>query len=205
MVLVKNVPTTIEEIQDDIFIDFPSILTKNVSKYILGIKPEYHTGMFSDSMLKTENFSILKDSSEANSIHKVYITKMREIENLKRGDLLIIYRTKEKKSPNANYSSVATSLCVVEENRHISEFTQEAFIGYCKPHNIFTEAQLKQYYNNKEYPKIIKMTYNISFKKRVTLGTLREIIEREPLYWGFAHLNDDEFRIKQMNMLFIIT
>jgi len=35
--------------------------------------------MFSDSMLKTESFDILQDSSEANSIHKVYITKYKEL------------------------------------------------------------------------------------------------------------------------------
>ena len=71
LVLIKNIATTSKEMQQNICLDFPSINTKNVSKYILGIYPQYHTGMFSDSMLKTENFNILQDSSEANSIHKV--------------------------------------------------------------------------------------------------------------------------------------
>ena len=195
LVLVKGIAKTLKEMRQDICLDFPSINAKNVNKYILGIKPDYHTGMFSDSMLKTENFSILQDSSEANSIHKVYITKMRGIENLKRGDLLIIYRTKDDNAPKANFYSVATSLCIVEEYRHIDEFTEEEFIQYCKPHNIFTTAELKEYYNSKKFPKIIKMTYNISFKKRVVLNTLRDIIKRENKpYWGFVSLNDDEFQ-----------
>lgn len=195
LVLVKNIVTNIKEIEQNIYLDFPSINADNVSKYILGIYPKYHTGMFSDSMLKTESFDILQDSSEANSIHKVYITNMQGIENLKRGDLLIIYRTKDDKASNANYSGVATSLCVVEEYRHISEFTEEAFIQYCKPHNIFTEVELKQYYKNRQFPKIIKMTYNISFKKRVILDMLRKIIKRESEpYWGFTPLNNDEFQ-----------
>ena len=195
LVLVKNIAITPNGIQRNICLDFPSINAKDVSKYILGIYPQYHTRMFSDSMLKTENFSILQDSSEANSIHKVYITKMQGIENLKRGDLLIIYRTKEEKSPNANYSSVATSLCVVEEYRHINEFTEEAFLQYCKPHNIFDQEQLKRHYKSRQFPKIIKMTYNISFKKRVVLDTLREIIKREnEPYWGFMSLSDNEFQ-----------
>lgn len=63
LVLIKNIATTSKEIQQDICLDFPSINTKNVSKYILGIYPQYHTRMFSDSMLKNENFSILQDSS----------------------------------------------------------------------------------------------------------------------------------------------
>lgn len=195
LVLVKNIATNLNEMKKDICLDYPSINTKNISKYILGIYPQYHTGMFSDSILKTENFNILQDSSEANGIHKVYIAKIQGIENLKKGDLIIIYRTKDEKASNANYSSVATSLCVVEEYRHISSFTEEEFIEYCKPHNIFTEAQLKQYYKARQFPKIIKMTYNVSFKKRVILDTLRGIVKRESEpYWGFVSLNDDEFQ-----------
>ncbi|WP_300827114.1 hypothetical protein [Helicobacter sp. UBA3407] len=195
LVLVKNIAITQEDMQQDICLDFPSINAKGVNKYILGIYPQYHTGMFSDSMLKTENFNILKDLSESNSIHKVYIAKMQGIENLKRGDLLIIYRTKDDNAPNANYSSVATSLCVVEEYRYISSFTEEDFIKYCKPHNLFPKEKLKQYYKNRQYPKIIKMTYNVSFKKRVILDILREIIKRESEpYWGFVSINDDEFQ-----------
>ena len=195
LVLIKNIATTSKDMQQNICLDFPSINTKNVSKYILSIRPKYHTGMFSDSMLKTEDFNILKDLSESNSIHKVYIASMRKIENLKKGDLLIIYRIKDDNAPNANYSSVATSLCVVEEYRHISSFTEEEFIKYCKPHNIFTEDELREYYQRKKYPKIIKMTYNISFKKRVILDTLRGIVKRESEpYWGFVSLNDDEFQ-----------
>ncbi len=195
LVLIKNIATTSKDMQQNICLDFPSINTKNVSKYILSIRPKYHTGMFSDSMLKTEDFNILKDLSESNSIHKVYITSMGKIENLKKGDLLIIYRIKDDNAPNANYSSVATSLCVVEEYRHISSFTEEEFIKYCKPHNIFTEDELREYYQRKKYPKIIKMTYNISFKKRVILDTLRGIVKRESdPYWGFVSLNDNEFQ-----------
>lgn len=38
------------------------------------------------------------------------------------------------------------------------------------------------------------MTYNVSFKKRVVLGTLRMILGIKPNYWGFVSLNDDEFQ-----------
>ena len=194
LVLVKNIATNLNEMKKDICLDYPSINVQGVNKYILGIYPQYHTGMFSDSMLKTESFDILKDVSEANSIHKVYITKIQGIENLKKGDLLIIYRTNNNKSSSANYSSVATSLCVVEEYKNINEFSEEEFIKYCKPHNIFSEEDLKQYYQKKQYPKIIKMTYNVSFKKRVVLDTLRGILKKESEpYWGFVLLRDNEF------------
>jgi len=110
--------------------------------------------------------------------------------------LLIIYRTKDDRAPNANYSGVATSLCVVEEYRDINSFNnKKEFIDYCRPHNIFTDDELSKVYEIKKYTKIIKMTYNISFKKRVILDTLRGIIKRESEpYWGFVPLDNNEFQ-----------
>ncbi|EEF15142.1 acetyltransferase, GNAT family [Campylobacter rectus RM3267] len=193
LVLVKTISTSSRMLQGDILLDYPSIATGG-DKYILSIYPKYHTGMFSDSMLKTESYDILKDLSESNSIHKVYITKMSNIEQLKRGDCLIIYRTQDKNAPNANYSSVATSLCIVEEYRHISSFeNEEEFVKYCKPHNIFTDLELKSYFKTRCFPKIIKMTYNVSFKKRVVLDKIRKIMGYEPKYWGFVKITDDMF------------
>lgn len=193
IILIKNIPISNQDIKNDILLDYPSVKTRG-NKYILSIFPQYHTGMFSDSMLKIESYDILKDMSESNSIHKVYITKMRGVEELKRGDCLIIYRTKDKNASNANYSSVATSLCVVEEYRSLSSFNNiDEFVNYCKPHNIFTDAELRNYFKNKSYPKIVKMTYNISFKKRVILDTIRKIIGQEPSYWGFVKLTDEAF------------
>lgn len=193
LVLVKNIATDVSKIKQNICLDFPSIDARNVNKYILGIYPEYHTKMFSDSILKTEKFDMLQDISESNSIHKVYITKIKGIENLKKGDLLVIYRTKDDKAPSANFSSVATSLCTVEEYRNIDEFDEEGFIKYCNPHNIFTKDELREFYQSKKYPKIIKMAYNISFNKRIVLNKLKEIIVRN-IYWGFEKLEDDEFK-----------
>lgn len=194
LVLVKNIATSQSQMKQDICCDFPSINTKGVKKYVLAIWPEFHTPMFSDSKLHTEDFNILHDKSESNSIHKVYIAGMPRIEELKRGDLLFIRRTRDKRAPSANYSSVITSLCVVEEYKHIDHFDEKGFIEYCKPHNVFTEEQLQDFYRRKSYPHIIKMTYNISFKKRVVLNTLRQILGREPSYWGFFDIYDDEFK-----------
>ena len=150
--------------------------------------------MFSDSMLNTESYDILKDMSESNSIHKVYITEMKGVEQLKRGDCLLIYRTKDKNAQSANYSSVITSLCVVEEYKDLSSFSDlYDFIKYCKPHNIFTDDELENIFIKKNYTKIIKMAYNISFKRRVILKKIREIIGHEEVYWGFAKLTDEAF------------
>lgn len=193
IVLVKNISFSRQTLKNDILLDYP-VVDATCNKYILSIYPKYHTGMFSDSMLKTENYDILKDMSESNSIHKVYITNMRGVEQLKRGDCILIYRTKDKNAQTANYSSVVTSLCVVEEYRELSSFDKLSdFISYCKPHNIFTDDELKSIFIHKTYTKIIKMTYNISFKKRVILDTIRKIIGHEKTYWGFVKLTDEAF------------
>ena len=132
--------------------------------------------------------------SESNSIHKVYITKMDGVEQLRKGDCLIVYRTKDESASNANYSSVATSLCVVEEYRDLSSFGRvNEFVEYCKPHNIFTNSELEHFFEKRTYPKVIKMTYNISFKRRIILDTIRRILGREASYWGFVRLTDNSF------------
>ena len=193
IVLAKNISFSRQTLKNNILLDYPAV-DATCNKYLLSILPKYHTGMFSDSILKTENYDILKDMSESNSIHKVYIANMSGVEQLKRGDCILIYRTKDKDAQTANYSSVATSLCVVEEYRELSSFDKLSdFISYCKPHNIFTNDELKSIFIHKTYTKIIKMTYNISFKKRVILDTIRKIVGHEEKYWGFVKLTDEAF------------
>jgi len=87
-----------------------------------------------------------------------------------------------------------TSLCVVEEYKDLSSFSDlDDFIKYCKLHNIFTDDELENIFIKKSYTKIIKMAYNISFKRRVILKKIREIIGYEEAYWGFAKLTDEAF------------
>lgn len=180
----------------DLSFDFPTIFAKNVKKYILAIRAEYHTRMFPDSKLHTESPSVLLDTSEANSIHKVYITKMWGIEKMKKGDLIIIYRMKDNYHSSAHHRSVITSLCVLEEYRHIDTFQNEDdFLNYCNPHNIFTIEELKHFYKTKTFFHIIKMTYNMALEKRLTKGEVEKIIHKNPQrYWGFVPLNDQDFR-----------
>lgn len=181
------------KLSGNLSLNFPTLSARNNRKYILGIYPEYHTRMFSDSKLHTESTSILCDISESNSIHKVYISAIADTQLLQKGDIVIIYRTKDDNAQSANYSSVATSLCVVEEYRYISSFyCEDDFIKYCKPHNVFSIEELQSFYKTKRYPYIIKMTYNIAFKRRVVLDKLRTIIPNVS-YWGFVSLDDQQF------------
>ena len=53
--------------------------------------------MFPDSILKNEKEEILKDISFTNSIYKVYICRMHQAKVLKKGDILVVYRTNDGK------------------------------------------------------------------------------------------------------------
>lgn len=181
----------------DLLYDYPYIHTSKVRKFILSIKPEYHTPLFPDSILDNEERDksfLVRDIAYTNSIHKIYLCKMRNIDQLSRGDVLLIYRMKDEKGA-AYYRSVVSSICIVEEIKKASDFkSTEEFIKYANAYSIFNENELRKWYT--EYGMtLIKMTYNIAFDRRVTRG---ELIEQVGLsagdYWGFMQINDEQFK-----------
>lgn len=188
-VYVKDLNT----LTGNILKDFPLVDSRNKNKYILSIFPRYHTIMFPNSILTTENKDIIKDVSYTNSIHKIYVCNMYNVENLKYGDLVVVYRTAEN-NKSAEYNSVATSICVVEEVRQQNEFINfEDFYNYAKQYTVFDKNELFEFYKYGKL-KAIKMTYNIAFSKRLTRRTLiSEVnIPREG-YWGFKKISDLQF------------
>ncbi|TDY42231.1 hypothetical protein BX592_12240 [Paraburkholderia rhizosphaerae] len=108
--------------------------------------------------------------------------------------MLLIYRTTDGLGP-AHHRSVATSVCVVEEARSIHSFaSRDAFLGYCRPYSVFTEQELSRFWSNKRYPHIIRFTYNIALKKRITRGALIENFGLDAnAYWGFLPLTHTQF------------
>ncbi|MCK8098936.1 hypothetical protein MTN95_05980 [Bacillus sp. 2CMS4F] len=194
---------------NDIFMDFPRIDTQNKNKYILSIYPIWHTKLFPDSKLNTERNHKIEDLSFTNTIEKVYLSGMKGLDELTRGDLIVIYRTAES-GKRAEFSAVATSICTVIENRNIHEFnTMEEFISYCGKGTIFSKEDLEKFWYTKKYPYIIKMLYNISLPKRIIRHHLitNGIIERNA-YAGFIKLTDQAFekilKLGEINESFII-
>lgn len=189
LVLVKN----IFKLKNDILRDYPVVQIENKSIYGLSILPQFHTKLFSDSILKNESVDILKDTSHTNSIHKIYICAMKDVQKFNSGDILLIYRTSDGLGA-ARYRSVITSICVVEEVLNINHFdTEDEFLRYCEPYSIFTINDLRGFYRTNKYPYIIKMTYNIAFKKRVTNGQLVDDFGISPDYWGVFSVTDTQF------------
>lgn len=119
---------------------------------------------------------------------------MQDVANIKRHDILVIYRTSDKKGP-AHYRSVATSLCVVEDVRDIYSFaTEQDFIKYCARYSVFTENELRTFYKSKKYPYIISFTYNLALPKRINRAKLIDEVGLKPqAYWGVLSLTNREF------------
>jgi hypothetical protein len=181
--------------QGDLIIEnYPLIRLHFGDKYLLALYPKYHTKLLPDSKLINEGPDIISDISPSNSIQKIYLAGLSGAENLKCGDALVIYRTTDNKGP-AHYRSVATSACVVDSVKQISDYaTEELFLQYCMPFSIFTEAELKDLYRTRKYPVILTFTYNISFPKRVTRKILIEDVGLDPdIRWTCLNITDNQF------------
>jgi hypothetical protein len=189
LVLVKQLQTSFI----DIVKNYPTVHLQGNNIYLLALYPEWHTRLLPDSILRTETSDIVKDISHTNSIHKVYLAAMRGMENLKRGDILLIYRTSDGQG-SAYYRAVATSICVVEEYLDIRSFnSQDDFMKYCRPYSVFTENELSDLWRTKKYHHVLRFTYNIALKKRIIRGDLINEIGLNSDYWGFMQLNERQF------------
>lgn len=187
-VFVKNM----KKVTGDVNKDYPVIIKRDANKYLLSIYPKYHSVMFPDSILTTENRHILSDISHTNSIHKIYVCTMG-VEVLKYGDVIVLYRTAEP-DRSAEYSAVATSVCVVEEVKQQDDFrTFDEFFDYANQYSVFDRDDLYYWYRRGGC-KTIKMTYNAALKKRIVRHDLIEKIgmDREA-YWGFMKITDLQF------------
>lgn len=189
-VMLKEIGTLTGEISKN----YPLIPLSN-HQYLLSIYPEFHTRLFPDSILKNENANIIDDVSYTNSIEKIYICRMRGTENLKKGDTLVIYRTKDSQG-SAWYRSVATSLCVVEEVKTKRDFRSlTEFIEYCSSRSVFSHKELTEYYNTWQKVIVIKMTYNAALHRRIIMKRLvEEVGLSRSDYWGFRRLTPSQVK-----------
>lgn len=180
----------------DVVRDYPRIPLRKGRHFVLSIRPQWHSRLLPDSLLKTENASILADVSHTNSIHKIYLTAMNGVEQLETGDTLLIYRTQD--GGPGYYTSVITSLCVVEQLTHAQSFTDEdEFMRFCEPYSVFTQEELRSYYRNKKYPWLIRFTYNLALTKRPNRKALLEEVGLTGAadgYWGFFQISTKQLK-----------
>lgn len=179
----------------DINKDYPVIDLKDNNKYLLSIYPKYHTRMFPDSKLTTEKEHIIEDISVTNSIEKIYLSAAYGLEKCKSGDVIVIYRTAEY-GKKAIFSSVATSICVIKEVKNINSFRSfNEFRDYCIKYSVFEEDELRNFWETKKYPHLIKFLYNIAFEKRPTREKLiNEVGIDESIRWTLVKLDNTQFK-----------
>ena len=197
---IENVYLRImNNIRGDVKMDYPYV-KKSSNTYLLAIYPKFHSVLFPDSLLNSETFDVLSDVSHTNSIHKVYVCFM-DVSVLSRGDNIIIYRTSDNKGP-AEYRSVATSICVVEEVKSKNDFKNaQDFVKYCSKYSVFDEKDLTSWFRRSQVF-TIRMTYNVALEKRINRGKLISDVgfERNQ-YWGFFGVSSFQFnRLIKMGM-----
>lgn len=173
--------------------NYPLIDRAEGKAFLLAIYPELHTQFLPDSKLFGESYDVVQDVSHTNSIHKTYISGISATGKLKTGDLLVMYRTTDKKG-KAKYRSVATSVGVVEEIRKISSFnTEKQFLDYVSPYSVYTIEELRIRYATKKRHIVIKFTYNIALSKRLIRNLLIEDVGISKLRrWDFLPLTQQQ-------------
>lgn len=171
-------------------------IDRETNFWIVPIHPEYHTELFPDSILRTESTNnFIENEPHRNAISKVYVSHSFE-RNLEVGDVIVFYRTKEE-GKSAYYSSVATTLGVVES---VFPFIKNEadFISLCRKRSVFSEKELKAQWNKnpKSRPFIVNFLYIHSLEKRPNLKWLNEngiIPDIQDVPRGFRRISKDSF------------
>jgi predicted nucleic acid-binding protein len=133
---------------------------------LVAIKPEYHTELLPDSILRTESSADYTEGvSHRNAINKVFVSRAIE-KNVKSGDILIFYRT------GGLHRSVITTIGLVEEVVDKFEDKQD-FIRQCLKRSVYSEEKLSEIWDyNRTAPFIVRFLYVYSFPKRINMATL---------------------------------
>ncbi|HEX5001562.1 MAG TPA: PIN domain-containing protein [Bacteroidia bacterium] len=138
-------------------------LSKTSDVYIIPIRPEYHTDLLPDSMLRTESaINFIENEPYRNAISKVYVSHS-QTRNLRTGDIIVFYRS------GGIHKGVATTIGIVENV--IIPSTLEELISVCRKRTVLTESELAEYWNrfSNLKPFVINFLYAFSFKKRMNL------------------------------------
>lgn len=169
-------------------LSFPAV-SKNTTKWIVPIYPEYHTELFPDSILNNESpQDFTENEPHRNAIKKVYISRSYN-RNLNSGDLVLFYRT------GGHYAGVISTIGVVE-NIVTNIRDENHFIELCRKRSVFDNTELKKYWNwNKNNrPFIVNFLYIDSFPMpKVNLKKLRDLNILQNAPRGFEPICDAKF------------
>ncbi len=165
----------------------------SAQKFIVPIYPAYHTELLTDSILNTESpAEFVESRPNRNALSKVYISRSIE-RGLRPGDLIVFYRTKSPDGP-AWYTSVATTIGVVQEV--VTDIPDlNTFLAACRKRSVFSDADLAIHwnYNPSNRPFVVNFLFVYSLPKRPNLKVLNEagVLTEAPR--GFEQLSDTAF------------
>lgn len=172
---------------------YPYISTQT-RQFIVPIHPAYHTELLPDSILNTESpADFVENKPNRNAISKVYVSRSIQ-RGLRPGDIIVFYRTRSDNGP-AHYTSVATTLGIVQEV--VDGFrTRDDFIRACRKRSVFTDAELTAQWDQTagSRPFIVNFLYAYSLPTRPNLAKLKEsgIITEAPR--GIESMSIESFR-----------
>jgi len=144
-------------------------LWKDRKVYVVPIKPEFHTELLPDSILRTEDLSDHMDGEpHQNAISKVYVSHTMN-RDLRPGDTLIFYRT------GGMYKGVATTIGIVESVIDpVPDFDTLRF--HSRKRSVLNVEQLHEFWerNPRNRPCVVNFLHAYSLKTRPNLKSLLE-------------------------------
>lgn len=174
-------------------VNYPNI-SYSCNKYILPIRPQYHTTLLPDSQLNSENrIDFLGREPHRYALQKVYIS-WASTNGARPGDLILFYRM-GLPGENKKYKSVVSTIAIVDEiieNIH----SESELLSLCQNRSVFTDDELKGFWKNHSYNiKVLKFIFVKSLTKRLTLGYLWEhnVIPAPGGPRPFTKLSDEQF------------
>ncbi|MCH8003314.1 MAG: hypothetical protein IH934_01680 [Nanoarchaeota archaeon] len=168
---------------------FPHISLKS-DVFMVSIRPEYHTNLFPDSILRTESpQEFEKNETFRNALSKVFVSRSWE-RNLKSGDIIVFYRT------GGIFQGVVTTIGIVESVvTNIKD--EKTFINLCKKRSVFSNQELSKQWNySNSKPFVVNFLYAYSFPHRINGKTLLDlgiIKDVESFPQGFKQISRDDF------------
>lgn len=174
--------------------NFPN-LRYDTQKFIMPIRPQYHTSLLPDSILNNENENdFLTKTPYRYALQKVYISFAPE-RNVRPGDIVIFYRNGVP--GNAGHTAVLTSVAIVDEA--ISGFkSKEEYMAHVQNRSVFTDNELEEFWDkHKDNQLVLKFIFVTSLKKRPILKFLWDagIIEIHKGPRPFTRITDNQFEM----------
>ena len=147
--------------------NYPLIKPSRKASY-LPIYEDLHLKLFPDLHLKNENMSFLNSTACSYAVEKIYVCAWENV-NLEPGSLLFVYRIANF---NKSYRSVISGVCIL--NEIIRPQKLEDFLALCKNRTVFSEDELRMYYEKRNYKTIIKVLLLKPFDRKINYKTLKD-------------------------------